>query len=138
MSLRATLSAFWRGEEATGMVEFALVAVLFSAILFGIIEFGIAGWERSTIAAAARDGSRFAVVRGANSGRIATVDSIENYIKSKTALDPASLRVYATWTPATKSPGSLVSVSVARSVPRRGPFIPAHNDSATSKLYVYY
>lgn len=120
------------------MVEFAIVGVLFSAMLLGIIEFGLASWQKNSVSADAREGARYAVVHGANSGRIATVDSIANYVRSKTSLDPSGLRIYATWFPTTKAPGSVVSVSVAHSVPRRGPFISAHTDSVTSKLVVYY
>ncbi|HUQ98201.1 MAG TPA: TadE/TadG family type IV pilus assembly protein [Gemmatimonadaceae bacterium] len=118
------------------MAEFALVSVVFMALLFGVFEFGIAAFQVNSVASDAREGARYAVVRGTNSGRVATRDSVENFIKARTALSPSRVRVYVTWTP-DKRPGSLVTVSVAHTVSRRGLVVPARTDSATSKMYIY-
>jgi Flp pilus assembly protein TadG len=120
------------------MVEFAIVAGLILApLLLGIIEFGLAAWQKNSVAADAREGARYAIVRGSNSGRTATEDSIAKYVKTRTSLDTAGLRVHASWSP-NKRPGAVVSVSVVHAVPRRGPFIRAHTDSATSKMVVLF
>jgi Flp pilus assembly protein TadG len=120
------------------MVEFAIVAgLVLVPLLLGITEFGLAAWQKNTVAADAREGARYAIVHGATSGHQATEDSIANYVKSRTTLDTAGLRVHASWSP-NKKPGSVVSVSVAHTVPKRGPFIRAHSDSATSKMVVLF
>jgi len=128
---------FWSADDGAGMVEFALVAMVLSFMLLGIIEFGLAAWQKNSVAADVREGTRYAVVRGTNSGRVATAESVATYVRTRTSLDTAGLRVYTTWSP-NKRPGSVVTVRVAHNVPRRGPFIPAHTDSATSMMVVLF
>lgn len=137
--MRASLVRLFRhlfdDETGSAMVEFAAVSVVFMTVLFGIFEFGMATWQRNSIITDAREGARYAVVRGANSGRTATADSVTNYVKARTPLDPNAIRVHVTWTP-DKKPGSIVKVSVARTIPRRF-VIPARTDSAASSMYIY-
>jgi len=129
---------FTESEQGATMVEFAIVAgLILIPLLLGIVEFGLAAWQKNSVAADAREGARYAVVRGSTSGRTATVDSVAKYVKTRTSLDTAGLRVYASWSP-NKRPGSVVTISVAHSVPRRGPFIRAHADSATSKMVILF
>ncbi len=129
--------AFLKAENGSGMVEFAIVAAFLMVILLGIVEFGLAAWEKNAAASAAREGARYAIVRGSKSVRVATPESVTNHVKSRTALDTAAVAVYTSWNPDNK-PGSVVTVRVAHAVPRRGPFIPAHRDSITSKMHIYY
>jgi len=131
------LVAFLKADDGSGMVEFALVATVLMVLLFGIIEFGLAAWEKNAAASAAREGARYAIVRGSKSVRLATPESVTNHVKSRTALDTAALAVYTSWNP-DNDPGSVVTVSVAHFVPRRGPFIAAHRDSVTSKMQIYH
>jgi Flp pilus assembly protein TadG len=131
---------FWKGEEGAAMVEFAVVATFFTVILLGIMEAGLAAWQKNSVAADAREGARYAAVHGNRSGSPATVLTIRAYVKNQTTLQKTgtdSIRVYASW-PTDKETGSFVSVSVAHPVPRRGPFIPAHVDSATSTMVILY
>ena len=128
---------FLAADDGLAMVEFALVGSIFTVILLGIIEFGLAAWQKNTTAADAREGARYAIVRGATSARVATPESVTKYVKSRTSLDTAAMSVYTTWTP-DKKPGAVVTVSVVHAVPRRGPFLRAHRDSATSKMHVYF
>ncbi len=129
------------------MVEFAIVGGLILApLVVGILEFGLAAWQKNSVASDAREGARYAVVHGSTSGRTATPDSVSKYIKSKSSLDTAGLRIYTVWpTPPTpggsnpnKDPGAEVDVSVAHNVPRRGLFIRAHTDSATTKMVILF
>ncbi len=128
---------FCKTEDGAAMVEFAIVAAILSIILLGIIEFGLAAWQKNSVAADVREGARYAIVRGMNSGRTATADSVTKYVKTRTSLDTAGLRVYTTWSP-NKRPGAVVTVRVAHNVPRRGPFIPAHTDSANSRMVIVF
>jgi Flp pilus assembly protein TadG len=137
ISRNSFFQGLWKNDDGAGMVEFAIAAAVLSILLLGIIEFGLGAWQKNSVAADVREGARYAVVRGTNSGRTATVDSIAKYIKGRTSLDSAGLRVYATWSP-DKRPGAEVTVRVAHNVPRRGPFIPAHTDSANSRMVVVF
>lgn len=128
---------FWNDDDGAGLVEFTLVALILGVLMLGIIEFGLAAWQRNIVAADAREATRFAVVRGTSSGRLATAESVAEFVKTQTALDTARMRVYASWTP-NKRPGSRVTVLVAHDVPRRGPFIKPHTDSSSSTMVVVF
>ncbi len=130
-------SGFRKDERGAAMVEFAVACAVFSLLLLGIVEFGLAAWQKNSVAADAREGARYAIVRGATSPRVATPESVTAYVKTKTSLDAAGLRVYTTWSP-NNMHASYVTVSVAHDVPRRGPFIPAHRDSATSTMVIVF
>lgn len=137
---RFTLSlAHFRGNEFGGaMVEFAIAGTMFIMVLLGILEFGLAMWDRNSVAEDAREGARYAIVHGSESGRTATTDSVANYVKSVTGLDN-TIDVVTTWADATnKAPGTTVTVKVRHTVPRRGPFLAAHTDSATSTMLIVF
>lgn len=52
-------------ERGSTLIEFAFVAVLLFTIFFGIIDFGRALYAYHFVASAAREATRFAMVRGA-------------------------------------------------------------------------
>jgi Flp pilus assembly protein TadG len=135
------LLGFLSAEQAGTVVEFALVGgLILTPLLLGILEFGFAAWSKNSVTADAREGARYAIVRGSSSSSVATADSVRSYVRSRTALDtlgPDSIRVYAVW-PTNNSPGSMVHVSVAHRVRRLGVFIPTHTDSATSKMVILF
>ena len=54
------------GEEGATLVEFALASTTLLALLFGTIEVGLAVYSYDFTSEAARDGVRYAIVRGAN------------------------------------------------------------------------
>jgi Flp pilus assembly protein TadG len=120
------------------MVEFALAMTIFSFLLLGIVEFGFAAWAKNGVAADAREGARYAIVHGGQSGRIADSTMVANYVKSMTSLDN-SIVVVPTWSDAAaKKPGSTITVKVRHAVPRRGPFLAAHTDSSTAKMTIMF
>jgi len=123
------------------MVEFAIVGGMLTALLLGIFEFGLSAWSRNAVAADAREGARYAIVHGSRSQTPVDQAGVATYVKSRSMLGN-NIRVYAWWpgTPAShaKDPDSLVVVSVAYTVPRRGPFIASHVDSATSKMHIVF
>jgi Flp pilus assembly protein TadG len=118
------------------MVEFAIASTIFISMLLGIVEFGLASWQKNSVAADAREGARYAMVHGSQSGNIADSAAIANYVKSKTSLENTII-VKTTWTPDNK-PTSRVTVKVLHAVPRRGPFLAAHTDSASSTVVILY
>ena len=135
--LRSFTRNYWKKQDGSSLVEFALVAPVFFVVVFAIIELGLAVWAKNSVAADVREGARYAAVRGTTSGRTATPESVATYIKKRSSLDTAAVRVYTTWSP-NKRPGSIVTVSVAHNVVRRGPFIPAHIDSVTSQMVIAF
>ncbi len=86
----------------------------------------------------AREGARYAIVHGGQSGRVADSTMIANYVKSRTSLDN-SIVVVPTWAdPTNKTAGTTVAVKVKHAVPRYGPFLAAHTDSSTSTMVIVY
>ena len=122
-------------ERGSTMVEFALVAFLFVLLLIGIGEFGIASWAKNSVASAAREGSRFAMVRGQTSGHVADETAVANYVRSKASISPLS--VTTVWTP-DKNPGSVVTVTVTYPYKRVGLLIPNKSLTSTSKMVIVY
>jgi Flp pilus assembly protein TadG len=58
---------FGRDEGAQSLVEFALVLPLFLLIVTGIFDVARAVWQENTLAYAAREGTRYAIVHGSAS-----------------------------------------------------------------------
>ena len=62
-----------------GLVEFALVLPLFLLIVTGIFDVARAVWQENTLAYAAREGSRYAIVHGAGGNpRVGPVSNTVN------------------------------------------------------------
>ena len=62
-----TLRTFFsrgEGERAQSLVEFSLLLPLMLLIITGLIDVGRAVWEENTLAYAAREGTRYAIVHG--------------------------------------------------------------------------
>ena len=102
---------FLKDERGNAMVEFAVVAALiFFPIVFGIIEFGRLVWARNMVSAAAREGVRYAIVHGSESGAIADSAAVATYVAGRTAMAP--IAVTTAWSDAAKAAGDTVTVTV--------------------------
>jgi len=100
-----------RGQTGSAIVEFTLVALMFFMLSLGLAEFGRAIFDYSIVSSLAREGVRYAAVRGSASGHAATADNISSYVQSKAS--GMNLTVTVTWTPAANNnPGSTVNVQV--------------------------
>ena len=100
-----------RGQAGSAIVEFTLVALMFFMLSLGLAEMGRAVFDYSIVSSLAREGVRWASVRGSASGHAATDVNISNYVKSKAS--GMNLTVTVTWTPANdNSPGKTVNVQV--------------------------
>jgi Flp pilus assembly protein TadG len=116
-------------ERGAVVVEFALVFTALAMFLFGIIDFSRALYAYNFVSNAAREGTRFAMVRGAScsglpGGCPASLTDIQNYVKNTgVGVDPKALTVIPSWTPNNK-PGSTVGVIVQYSFPFSMPFLP--------------
>lgn len=126
----------WRRTEGTSQVEFALSSTLIMGLLFGTIQVCLALYDYSSLADAARRGTRYAMVRGSTScsntpnltNCNATAAEIQSYVQGidypgipgsklvvNTSWYGASSSTPRTWslcTGACNSPGNEVRVSV--------------------------
>ena len=100
-------------KDARGatLVEVALASTLFLTITFGTIEFGRMILDYHVVSNAAREGARYAAVRGSSSGRAASANDVATYVASRSGgrLSPSNVTV--TW-PTDNAPGSVVQVQV--------------------------
>lgn len=113
--LEAALRAFWalRDDAGTATIELAVVFPAFLLLLYGTIELAHYGYVRVALSDAARQGVRYAMVRGASSGAPATASTITDHVRAGIALlDPAQVTVTPSFAP-DNQPGSLVTVQVA-------------------------
>jgi len=115
-----------RRERGASLPETAIVMTVLLGVLFGIIEFGRAMYTYAFVAQLAREGARWAIVRGSQCTLLdhcnAASTDVQTYVRSLSegATNPNNIIVTATWPPggcppgATgNSPGCLVSVNVS-------------------------
>ena len=113
---------FHRDERGVEIVEFALVSILFFTLAFGVMEFGRAVWLYGTVAHVAREGARFAIVRGSESGRATTPAEVEAYVNNAAA-GMTGLTVTTTWDDPSMDRGTVVQVRVDRQFDPALPFV---------------
>ena len=102
------------GEEGSGLVEMAICCMVLMPLMFGVIEFSLAFYAFHFVSEAAREGSRYAMVRGSlsckntpnvsnactnlsNGNTGASSDDISAYVKSLGYPFAGQLSVSATW-----------------------------------------
>lgn len=146
-------------EEGATLVEMAVALTVLIAVLFGIIEMCLALYTYHYISDAAREGTRYAIVRGANCSALtncnATATQIGNYVKNLgyPGINTANMTVNTTWwTPSStqpttwssctsgtcNSPGYAVQVSVTYAFPLSIPYWKATTltVSSTSQMVI--
>ena len=119
-------------------VEFALTSVVFFLLVFGIMNFSLAVYSFNQVAYAAREGTRYASVRGATALSPAGADDVARFVKGEAAgLNPGSLTVNTRWNP-DNNPGSFVSVDVQYRFALVMPFmnLPQLSLESTSQLAI--
>lgn len=100
-----------RDERGAALVEFAVTSLLFFTIAMGTLEFGRMIMDYSIVSNAAREGVRYAAVRGNASGHVATATEVQNYVAGRSVGLLSASNVAVTW-PTNKNQGSLVQVQV--------------------------
>jgi Flp pilus assembly protein TadG len=150
--IQARPAANWKplaphGEEGSSLVEFALSAAVFFMMLIGIMELSVLLFTFHFVSEAAREGSRYAMVRGNSSFTNCPAAStpcptsqtaIQTYVRglALVGLNPANMTVTATYsafpsggtcTPNTncENAGNLVTVKVIYAYPLNLPFVRA-------------
>ena len=99
-------------RKGNAIVESGLCFTALMFIFFAIIEFGLGVYTYNFVSYAAREGTRYAAARGAQSPSKATETSIETFVRNQgVALDPSRVAVATTWNP-NNNPGNTVTVRV--------------------------
>ena len=150
-----------RGEQGSAIVEMAMSMILLLTILLGILEICLAIYSYHFISEAAREGTRYAIVRGSTSASNcpsnpvsacpAAESDIENYVSNLgfpgvglTASDVSvawsAYPAGATCTPSAtcNNPGNMVQVTVTYPMTVSLPFVSIKTltMSSTSKMVI--
>lgn len=119
----------FRNEEGSALVEFGISSAVLFMTLFGLMASCTALYSYIFVSEAAREASRYAIVRGASCNGFSdcaiTPAQINTYVKnlSYPGINQGNLSATATFTP-DKTPGSVVSVTVTYNMALNIPFWP--------------
>lgn len=143
-----------RSERGAALVEFALSTTLLLTVIFGVIGISTALYSYHFISEAAREASRYAMVRGSSCTKYGNLTSncpattsaqIQSYVRTLNypGINVNNLTVTAVWpttgaacTPSVtpcNNPGNLVQVTVSYQYPLKIPFVPAQTLTMTSR-----
>ncbi len=120
-----------RSERGSTLAETAIVMAVLLAIMFGIIDFGRALYTYSFVANAAREGARWAIVRGAKCTQLdhcpaasGTTD-IEPYVQSLSegATNASKITANLSFPSGSNAPGSVAEVTVQYPFTFIAPFV---------------
>jgi Flp pilus assembly protein TadG len=126
----------FRNQRGGTVLEMAIAGPLFFILMFGITEFGRAVWLYSTLSHASREAARFAIVRGAESGRAVSETDVETFVQNRApGLQDAD--VTTTWEPNNLA-GSVVEVQVQTTFEPVVGIIPSIPMSSTSRLVISF
>lgn len=130
-------------QRGITITEFTIVLPIFLILMFSIIQGGVVIFMYNQVSHAAKEGVRYAVVRGTEAGadpaRVgdapATSQTVSTYVKSKASLD--NLTVTTSW-PVSKEPGQAVTVQVSYPLASDFIFFPTFNITASSTGIIHY
>ncbi len=138
-------------ERGASLPETAIVMTVLLALIFGIMEFGRVMYTYAFVAQLARQGARWAIVRGSQCTVLdhcnAQSSDVQNYVRSLSVggTDPNKINVTATWPQSQCPPGSsgnapgcVVSVNVSYQYKFLAPFVStgSMNMSSTSQMVI--
>ena len=110
-------------EKGQAMVEFSLLGIVLFIMVFGMIDAGRAVWNYNTLSHATREGTRYAIVHGADSSNPSGPDSVnftppsddvmvrQTIEKYGSGLDPDRLTVAAEWLDGSNERGNSIKVT---------------------------
>jgi Flp pilus assembly protein TadG len=104
-------------ERGSALLEFGLLATVLFMLIFGIIDFGRALFAYHFVANAAREGTRYASVRGASCSLPMTdcgANNLQTYLQNEATgigMNPSQLNVQATYPIESDSPAVCSTVS---------------------------
>jgi Flp pilus assembly protein TadG len=148
------------GDQGQSLYEFAWIIGILFMLLLGIIGLGLAGYTYHYVSEAAREGTRYAIVRGASCAGMpdcnASANQISTYVKGLGygGINPTNMTVTTTWwSPSViapspvwsicgagtcNAPGNMVEVNVTYAYPLDIPFWgnKTINLSSTSQMVI--
>lgn len=108
----ASKYSFFRERAGAAAIEFAFAAPVLFLIVLAALDFGRLAWITSSIDTAAREGVRFASIRGSSSSSPATQEQVIAYVRNRIAIRATNdVTVSVTWNP-NPAAGSQVTVVV--------------------------
>ncbi len=146
MSTRARqpLSPMWRrlarrwhaaGEAGSVPIEFGFAFPVLFLLMYGVIELSHYSFISIAVEDAARDGARYAMVRGATSAQPATTSNVASFVQGRMTLVQGSYATVTVNFSPDDQPGSVAQVTVSYPY---NPFIfgplTATNVTSTSKM----
>lgn len=109
------------------VVEFALIIPIFLTLLLGIVDFGRVVWASNSLASAAREGARFAIVHGAHGSPSGSPQAVKDVVLSSALAGGTSIQVTVCYgvgcsgdsnaAGATDTRGTPVTVAVSSQLP---------------------
>ena len=109
----AKAPSIWADQSGITAVQFALALPPILATIMGTIEMGQLMMAQSSLAHAASEGTRYAMVRGSTSETIASETEIGAFVKDHlTGLDTDKAAVSVQWQP-DNQPGAQVTIDIA-------------------------
>jgi Flp pilus assembly protein TadG len=137
-----------RDERGDATVEFALGASLLFMVVVGIMAMAFALYSYNVVSESAREGTRYAIVRGAKCTSFgtacpATAANIQTYVQNLfPGINPNKLTSVTTWSSTSggacspsascNNPGNQVTVTVNYQFPLVIPFVPKRTLSMSS------
>ena len=126
------------GEKGVTMVESSLIIMVFLFFLIGVMECGRLLNSYHFLSNASREAVRWAMVRGADSGRAVDAAAVTSYVKSiAPGMDTDAITVTTTWIP-DNDPGSAVKVDIQYAFQPIVPFIPGITMNSASQITIQY
>lgn len=113
-----------KNEKGAVLVESGFVTVLVLTLVFSFLDLGRAVWTKNAVTYLAREGTRYAIVRGKSVPVPATETSVRQRVLARSfALDRSMLAVNVSW-PLGNQPGRPVRVQVSYPMTPYLPFVP--------------
>ena len=120
--------------RGAALAETAIVFVVFTLMIFGIIDGGRMMWEYNILSYSAREGVRYASMRGSTNTHPATASDVQNYVTSQALGLGVSTAV--SWSP-NNQPGSTVQVTTTHAfTPIFVPLSPSITLRSSSKMAI--
>lgn len=150
MDLKSHWQHLAQNDLGAATMEFALSLVLHCALLLGVMEASLGVYAFHFTAEAAREGTRYASVRGSSCAGSslacpAQSSDIQTYVQSLVypGINPAAMTVTTTWSAypsgtacspsaSCNNPGNLVTVMVSYKFPFSVPLLPSNVWAVTS------
>ena len=121
-----------RGQRGSALLEGAFIFTILMMLLFGILDLCRLVWWYNGVSYLAREGTRYAAVRGNSSVAPATAGDVTNAVTAQAiGYDSANFTIATTWIPDNK-PGSAVKVIVTYPFTPIVPYVPPGTISLSS------